>query len=151
LTESAVLGILAGLLSLAISWAVLQVIVDLIADAFPDDYGTFVFHVTPDVSVFAFVFLVSMAASLLFGLMPALESSRSVVSAALKANVAATAPRRGRRLRSLLIATQIAVCSVLLIAGGMLVHSAIRALHMDTGYDDAHVIELTVQFPENAS
>ncbi|HEY1676887.1 MAG TPA: ABC transporter permease [Candidatus Sulfotelmatobacter sp.] len=150
LTESAVLGLIAGVLSLAISWVVLQQMVNLIANAFPDQYGTFVFHVAPDVSVFAFVFLISMAASLIFGLLPALESSRSIVSAALKAN-AATSPRSGRRLRSLLIATQIAVCSVLLIAGGMLIHSAIRALHMDTGYDDAHVIELSVQFPESAS
>lgn len=150
LTESALLGLIAGLLSLLISWAVLQGMVKLIADAFPDEYGTVIFHVTPDVSVFGFVFLISIAASVLFGLLPALESSRSIVSAALKAN-AATSPRRGRRLRGLLIATQIAVCSVLLIAGSMLVHGAIQALDMETGYDDAHVVELTVQFPETAS
>jgi predicted permease len=150
LTESALLGLIAGLLSLLISWAVLQGMVKLIADAFPDEYGTFVFHVTPDGSIFGFVFLISIAASILFGLLPALESSRSIMSAALKAN-AATSPRRGHRLRSLLIATQIAACSVLLIAGSMLVHGAIRALQMDTGYDDAHVIELTVQFPESTS
>jgi predicted permease len=53
-------------------------------------------------------------------------------------------------LRSVLIATQVAVSAVLVIAGSLLIHSAIRAVRMDTGYDDAHVIDLTLRFPESA-
>ena len=37
-----------------------------------------------------------------------------------------------------------------MIAGSTLIHSAIRALRMDTGYDAAHVIDLGLQFPESA-
>jgi predicted permease len=149
LTESALLGLIAGALAFLFSWAFLQAAVVLIADAFPDQYGTFIFHVTPDLKIFSFVFLISVFAGVLFGLAPALESSRSAVASALKAN-AATAPIRSRRLRNFLIATQVAVSAVLVIAGSTLIHSAIRALRMDTGYDAAHVIDLGLQFPESA-
>ena len=149
LTESSLLGLIAGVFAFLCSWAFLQVAVVLIADAFPEQYGTFIFHVTPDLRIFSFVFLISVFAGVLFGLAPALESSRSAVSSALKAN-AATSPIRSRRLRNFLIATQVAVSAVLVIAGSTLIHSAIRALRMDTGYDDAHVMEIRLQFPESA-
>ena len=148
LTESALLGLIAGVFAFLFSWAFLQTAVVLIADAFPDQYGTFIFHVTPDLRIFSFVFLISIFAGVLFGLAPALESSRSAVASALKAN-AATAPIRSRHLRNFLIATQVAISAVLVIAGSTLIHSAIRALSMDTGYDDAHVIDLGLQFPES--
>jgi predicted permease len=148
LTESALLGLIAGVVAFLFSWAFLQVAVVLIANAFPDQYGTFIFHVTPDLKIFSFVFLISVFAGVLFGLAPALESSRSAVASALKAN-AGTAPMRSRRLRNFLIATQVAVSAVLVIAGSTLIHSAIRALRMDTGYDAAHVIDLGLQFPES--
>ncbi len=148
LTESALLGLIAGAFAFLFSWTFLQAAVVLIADAFPDQYGTFIFHVTPDLRIFSFVFLISIFAGVLFGLAPALESSRSAVATALKAN-AGTAPIRSRHLRHFLIATQVAVSAVLVIAGSTLIHSAIRALSMDTGYDDAHVMDLSLQFPES--
>jgi predicted permease len=149
LTESALLGLIAGFFAFLFSWAFLQAAVVLIANAFPDQYGTFIFHVTPDLRIFTFVFLISVFAGVLFGLAPALESSRWAVSSALKAN-AVTSPMRSRHLRNFLIATQVAVSAVLVIAGSTLIRSAIRALRMDTGYDAAHVIDLGLQFPESA-
>lgn len=149
LTESALLGLMAGVLAFLFSWAVLQAAVVLIANAFPEEWGTFVFHVNPDPAVFGFVFFISLLAGVLFGLAPALESSGAAVSSSLKASAAAS-PKRSRRLRNLLIATQIAMSAVLVIAGSLLIHSAIRAVRMDTGYDEAHVIDLTLRFPESA-
>ena len=40
---------------------------------------------------------------------------------------------------------------MLMIAGGLFVHGAIRALRMDTGYDDSHLLDLNLQFPESAT
>jgi predicted permease len=148
LTESALLAVIAGALAFLFSWAFLQWAVTAAANAFPDEYGTFVFHVTPDLSVFAFVLGISLAAGILFGFAPALDSSRSAIAASLRANNFVSLRRH--RLRSLLIASQVALSAVLLIAGSLLIHSAIRALNMDTGYDDAHVVDLNLQFPENA-
>lgn len=150
LTESALLALIAGGLAFLFSWALLQTVVVVVANAFPEQYGTFIFHVTPDLSAFAFVFFLSVFAGVLFGLAPAFESSRSAVSSALKAN-ASTSPGRRRRLRSFLIAAQVALSAVLMIAGALFIHGAIRALRMDTGYDDAHLLDLSPQFPESAA
>ena len=118
-----------------------------IANAFPAEYGTFIFHVTPDLGIFAYVFCLSLAAGILFGLTPALESSGAALSSALKAN-AGTAKLRSRRMRDFLMAAQVAVSLVLLIAGSMLIRSSVRALQMDTGYDSKHVVSLELRFPE---
>ena len=150
LTESALLGLMAGIVAFLLSWGLLQAAVVGAANAFPDQYGTFIFHVTPDLSVFAFAFSFSVVAGVLFGLVPAFEGSGDAVSSALKAN-ASTSPARRRRLRSFLIAAQVALSAVLMIAGGLFIHGAIRALRMDTGYDDAHLIDLGLQFPEGAA
>ena len=147
LTESALLGLVAGAVALLFSWAFLQTIVVAIADAFPEDYGTFIFHVTPDLEIFAYVFCLSLLAGVLFGLAPALESSGGAVSSALKAN-AGIGKVRSRRMRDLLMVAQVAVSLVLLIAGSMLIRSAIRAVKMDPGYDTKHVLSLELRFPE---
>ena len=147
LTESALLGMVAGAVALLFSWAFLQTIVVAIADAFPEDYGTFIFNVTPDLEIFAYVFCLSLLAGVLFGLAPALESSGGAVSSALKAN-AGIGKVRSRRLRDLLMVAQVSVSLALLIAGSILIRSSIRAVKMDTGYDTKHVLSLDLRFPE---
>lgn len=147
LTESALLGLIAGSLGLFSSWAILSIMAKLAKDALPADVGTYIVHVNLDLQIFAYVFAISIVAGVLFGLAPALESTRSALSAALKASVMMS-PRRSRRLRDFLVGGQVAVSLVLLIGGGMLVRSAIRALTMETGYETKHVIDLHLQFPE---
>jgi len=147
LTESALLGLVAGAVALLFSWVFLEVVVVMIADAFPAEYGTFIFHVTPDLGIFAYVFCVSLVAGILFGLAPALESSGAALSSALKAN-SGTAKVRSRQMRNFLMAAQVAVSLMLLIAGSMLIRSSIRALKMDTGYDSKHAVSLELRFPE---
>jgi len=147
LTESALLGLIAGTVALLFSWAFLQTLVVVIADAFPDEYGTFIFHVTPDLGIFAYVFCLSLMAGILFGLAPALESSGAALASASKASPG-TGKVRGRRMRDVLTVAQVAVSLVLLIAGSMLIRSSIRAVKMDTGYDSQHVLSLELRFPE---
>jgi predicted permease len=148
LTESALLGLIAGAVALLFSWALLKAGVAIFSAQMPPEYGTFVMNVSPDPGIFAYVFAISILAGILFGLAPALESSRSALAAALKAN-SESSPLRKRLLRESLIAAQVAVSLVLMIAGGMLIHSSIRALKMDTGYDDKHVVDLELQFPDD--
>jgi len=150
LTESALLSVVAGAVALLFSWAFLQLIVVITANAFPSEYGTFVFHVTPDLGIFAYVFCLSLVAGVLFDLAPALESSGAALSSALKAN-AGTSPARSRRLRNTLIAVQVSFSLMLLVAGSMLIRGSIRALTMETGYDSKHGLELELQFPEGGS
>jgi predicted permease len=147
LTESALLGLVAGAVALLFSWAFLQTMVVVIADAFPDEYGTFIFRVTPDLGIFAYVFCLSLAAGILFGLAPALESSGTALASAFRAR-AGTERARSRRMRDFLTVAQVAVSLVLLIAGSMFIRSSIRAVKMDTGYDTKHVVSLELRYPE---
>jgi predicted permease len=147
LTESALLGLIAGVIALLFTWVLLRTSVTMIAQSIPAEWGGLVLHVTPDLAIFAYVFTISLVAGVLFGLAPALESSRSALSSAVNASTASS-PMRSRKLRDLLIAAQVAVSLVLLIAGSMLIRSSIHALRMDTGYDTKHVVNLDLQFPE---
>jgi macrolide transport system ATP-binding/permease protein len=150
LTESALLALLAGAVALLFSWALLKVLATVAADSFfPARFGALIFHVNPDLAILAYVFAISLAAGILFGLAPALESSRSALSPALKAN-AATSPVRSRRPHNVFIAAQVAITLALMIAASMLIRSSLHALRVDRGYDTNHVVELILNFPEGS-
>jgi predicted permease len=146
LTESVLLGLLAGCIALPLTWALLHVAVTKAAEALPAEYGTLVLNVNPDFEIFAYVFTISIFAGILFGLAPALESSASALVSTIRG--AGTSPVRSRRLRSFLIAAQVAVSLALMISGSMLVRSAIHTLRLTTGYDGDRVVDLNIQFPE---
>jgi predicted permease len=147
LTESALLGLIAGVVALLCSWAMLRVMAKLAKDTLPANMGTFIVNVNPDAAIFTYVSGISILAGVLFGLAPSLESTRSALSSWMKAN-SAMAPARNRRLRDWLTGGQVAVSFVLLIAGSMMVRSALHALTMSTGYETKHVVDVTLQFPE---
>jgi predicted permease len=147
LTESALLGLLAGVAAFLFTWALLKVAVIMAADILPAEFGTLIYDVNPDLELFVYVFGVSQVAGLLFGLAPALESSRAALVSAVRAG---TSPLRSRRLQDFLIAAQVALSLVLLIAGSMLIHSAVHWLGMDPGYDSKHLLHLNFQFPEGS-
>jgi predicted permease len=145
LTESALLGLLAGILGFLFTWVLLKIGVTFAAEAFPAEFGTLIFDVTPNLEIFAYVLALSLAAGILFGLVPAIESSRSALSSAARGS---TSPARSRRIQDFLVAAQVALSLVLMIAGSMLVRSSINSLKMNTGYDAKLVIDLDFQFPE---
>jgi predicted permease len=142
LTESGLLGVLAGAAALPVTWALMRIAVTSLIEQLPPEY-TLVVDVTPDMSVFAYVLALSVSAGLLFGLAPALTSSRSALFSATRR----TGASLGRsRLRHGLIAAQVAVSLTLMIAGGLLVRSAIQALTMDTGYDADRIVDVAFEF-----
>jgi predicted permease len=145
LTESTLLGLLAGALAFPFTWALLKFGVAVAAEAFPTEFGTFIFDVTPNLEIFVYVLAISLAAGILFGLAPAMESSRSAVSHAARGS---TSPARSRRLQDFLVSAQVALSLVLMIAGSMLIRSSINSVKMETGYDSKHVVDLDLQFPE---
>ncbi len=146
LTESALLAVFSGALALLVTWGVLKVVANVTASALPPEYGSLILHVTPDLGIFTYVFAISVLAGVLFGLTPALESSRSALPSSLKAN-AGSSPGRSRRLRSVLIGGQVAASLVLLISGAMLVRSSRHALKMQSGYDGRHSVDVELLYP----
>jgi predicted permease len=143
LTESALTGLFAGVLGFLFTWAMLKFGVTFAAEAFPAEVGALVLDVTPDLGIFVSVLAMSLGAGILFGLAPAMESSRTAL-----ASRGGTSTSRGRRVQDFLVASQVALSLVLMIAGSMLIRSSINSLRMDTGYQSRFVVDLDLQFPE---
>ncbi len=146
LTESALLALLAGAIALPCTWVLLKIILVIAAQELPPDV-MLVFDLTPDLQIFGFVVAISLVSGIVFGLAPALESSRSALYSAVRGG---TSPLRSRRIQDLLIAAQVAGAVVLMISGSMLIRSSINSLAMETGYDSKHVVDLDFKFPEEA-
>jgi predicted permease len=88
----------------------------------------------------AFCLGLSLLASVLVGLLPALRIIGSAFSEghALHAGeTRTTADRQGERLRTLLVAAQIAMTLVLLIGAGLLIHSFVRLTSVSTGFESS--------------
>jgi len=118
-----------------------------LSDVLPPEWGSLVIQVTPDLEIFAYVFSISLLAGVLFGLAPALESSRAALHSLLKDHKVISSSR-SRKLRSALTASQVAVCLALMVAGTLLIRGSVHALQMETGYDGKHVIDVQIQFPD---
>ena len=149
LTECALLGLIAGGVSLLMTWGILHVTVVEISATLPAEWGAFALHVAPDMQIFAYVFVISLVAGVLYGLTPALESSKADLVSALKEESSHFASLIGRHsMRGVFITIQVAVCLVLMIAGGLLIRSSMRVLEMETGYETKHVLFLDLYFPD---
>jgi macrolide transport system ATP-binding/permease protein len=100
-----------------------------------------------DARVLGFTFGLSLATGILFGLLPALQSSRPEVVTALK-NQAAP-PLRGRRLgmlttRSLLVVAQVALSLLSLIGAALFIRSLLQAQRIDPGFKPEGLVTLSL-------
>jgi len=101
-----------------------------------------------DVWVLGFALLISMAASIGFGLAPAVLTSRTDVQSNLKHGSAQSGSDRGSlRLRGLLTRAEIALAMVIVVAAGLLVRSLLKMTSVDPGYIAEHVIRADVSLP----
>jgi predicted permease len=150
LTESILLGLLAGTLGLPLAGWMLHLLIVEISSALPSFWGTIALEISPDIRIFAYTLLVSCGAGIAFGLAPALQASKSDVNSALKEEGTALGQRLSRsRLRGILIAGQMAACLVLLISSALLLRGSQRALKIDSGYEARRVAYLEMYNPAN--
>jgi putative ABC transport system permease protein len=148
LTESILLGLVAGGIALPLAAWMLRLLILQIAGALPSFWGTIALNTTPDIRIFLYTVLMSSAAGVVFGLTPALQASKADVNSALKDEGTALGLRVSRsRLRDLLIAGQMTACSVLLISSALLLRGSQRALSLDPGYERRHVVYLEMYNP----
>src|SRR5687768_14233497 len=93
-----------------------------------------------DARVMAFCLGLSLLASVVVGLVPALRLSGSAFAEGPALHAGATrttGDRQGERLRTLLVAAQIAMTLVLLVGAGRLVHSFVRLTSVSTGFESS--------------
>jgi putative ABC transport system permease protein len=134
LTEAVVLSLLGASLGVLLAWLAIGVTLPLVPQALLPRVGGIVI----DARVMVFCLGLSLVSTLLIGLVPALRVSGAAFGEgiALHAGAArATGDRQGERLRTLLVAGQIAMTLVLLIGAGLLIHSFVRLTSVSTGFE----------------
>ena len=93
---------------------------------------------SPDLRVLVFTLVVSLATGVAFGLVPALQSTRVGISARLRDETAGAGARRSTA-QGVLIAGQMAVSFLLLVAAGLFLRALDRGRHVDLGFDTSNV------------
>jgi len=107
----------------------------------PPDFSNFSPGVQVDVRVLTFTLAVSVVASMLCGLFPALRASRSDLVLALKEGGLATAGGRHRsRLQQAFIVAQVAVSLMLLVVAGLLLRSLQNSAAFDPGFKTENLL-----------
>lgn len=98
-------------------------------------------NVAPDSRVLAYALGLTLFTGIVFGLVPALKSSQLDLNTALKGDGtdSASGKKSGRFLRNALVAGQVAVCMILLIAAGLLLRGLYHAQTADPGFDMKNV------------
>lgn len=90
--------------------------------------------VSPDARVFGYTMLLSLATGVAFGLLPALQSSRPDVVAALKDEKILFRTGRRLSLRNLLVVTQVSVSVLLLVTAGLFIRNLRNTQRPDPGF-----------------
>jgi predicted permease len=134
LTESVLLAIPAGLAGFLVSRATIDLGVRAMFATLPHDMAELIPAVSlpPDVRVFVFMLIAALVSAFLFGLAPAIQSTRANVMLAARGEF--TSDVRPMRLRNALVAGQITVCALLLICTGVLVRGARAMRNFDVGF-----------------
>ena len=137
LTESVLIGLLGGAFGLLLSvW--LSSFLSLVHPPGEQPPGI---NLGADIRVFSYTLIVSLLSSLIFGLVPALQTSKPDLLSALKEGGDALGQRLSRsRLRSLLVVGQVAVGLILLMVSGLLIRGWQRAQSIDTGLQTKNVV-----------
>ncbi len=105
-------------------------------------------EIAADPAVFAFAAAVSLFAGLAFGLIPALHISRPDLNTILRSEGrGATGGPRHRSLRAVLIASQVALSTVLLISSGLLVRNFIQLSSASPGFDSRNLLTMSINLP----
>jgi predicted permease len=136
LTEAVVLSLLGALLGVMLAQIVLRLTLPLVPPLLLPRLGGIVI----DARVLTFCLGLSFVSTLLIGLLPALRVSGAVFGEGLALHAGggrATGDRQGERLRSVLVAGQIAMTLVLLIGAGLLIHSFVRLTSVATGFESS--------------
>jgi len=135
-TESMLLALTGGVVGLLIAFWGLAAITKLLPADFPR-----LNEIHIDLRVLGFSFVASMLTGILFGLVPALQVSRSDVQEAIReTGRGASGSRRQSRFRQALIVVEVALSVVLLAGAGLLFRSFLRLQSVDTGFVSQQVL-----------
>jgi predicted permease len=134
LSESLLLSLLAGAAGFAVSNLAIRGTQRVLVATIPPAMN--LLHVAPlkpDYRVFLFILTASALTTILFGLAPAVQATRTSLTEALRGEFGARVS--SSRLRSALIVSQISVCVILLVLTGILLRASGAYQRKDLGYN----------------
>jgi predicted permease len=142
LTESVLLALPAAALGFVVSRLTIDFGVRLMFRTMSAEVVPYmrVVPLAPDGRVFAFMLAAALVAAVLFGLAPALQSTRPNVIQATRGDF--DTDFRPSRLRNMLVVGQVTVCVLLLVCAGILLRNVGRIQHLDLGLRTAGVVRL---------
>jgi putative ABC transport system permease protein len=143
LTESAVLGTAGAVLGILLAEGNFSFLANLI----PDDLSRMV-SITLNLPVLGFAIFVSLISTFLFGVAPALESSKVDISESLKEGSRAGIGVHRKNIGNSLVIGEVALSLMLLVASGLLLESFANLRHLDPGFRSDHVLTARIDVPE---
>jgi putative ABC transport system permease protein len=143
LLESALIALLAAALGIGLAFAAMQLLIALGPASVPR-----LDELSIDVRVVLFAFGVALTTMVLFGLVPAIQSTRSDPQDALRADSRGSTSGAGRRrLRSALTIAEVALSVALLIGAGLLIRSFARLQQVAPGFSSDGLMTARVGLP----
>lgn len=142
LTESLLLAFAGGLLGLGLAVATVDVLARFAA-RFTPHTG----QIEVDGPVWLFTLGLASVAGLVLGLAPAVAVQKELTPALQNAGERTTSSSGGRRLRNLLVVSQLAISCMLLIGAGLTLRSLYQLQNVDPGFDSEGI--LTFRVPLN--
>ena len=142
LTEGLVLTSVAGVVSVGVAVILPPLIFSYIGEEIPPYMRE---RFRPDGPILFFTLAICVLSCLIFALAPAVHATRLTIPLAAL-DRASTRPLRFH-LRSILLATQIAVCTVLLAGAGLITRAIVRTMDADPGFAIEGVQLVSVTLP----
>ena len=140
LTESVVLAVFGGVMGLLLAfwWT------DALKSLVPGDIPRLQ-EATIDLRVLGFTLIIAVLTGVVFGLIPALQTSRPELNEVLKEGDRGSTGRR-HRVRSLLVVSEIAIALMLLIGAGLMVRSLWRLYNVRTGFETRNLLTMELSY-----
>jgi putative ABC transport system permease protein len=144
LTESVMLALAGGALGLLVALWGTDLLVMLSRDDIPRAA-----HIGLDGWVLVFTLAISVFTGMIFGLVPAIQSSRPDLSESLKeGGRGSTEGARHNLIRSLLMIFEVAIAIVLLVCAGLFIESLRRLQNVSPGFNPKNVLALNLGLPD---
>ena len=144
-TESLMLSLSGGALGLMLAAYGVRLMRDVVPDMFP-----MLQHMSVDLPVLAFTLSISIVTGLLFGLVPAWRSSCTDLNTTLKEAAGRSEGGGGsHRIRSFLLASEVALAVLLSVSAGLLLRSFVRVMRVDPGVRTANVLTMNLSLADS--
>jgi len=145
LAETLLLSCVGGALGLLLARFGLALTLKFLSDNLPKST-----EVSLDASVLAFTVFISIVTGVIAGLLPAIRMTKTNVNDALKQGLGKTdSDSGGRRTRSILVVSEVALSLILLVGAGLMIRSLWLLSRLDAGFDPHGILTMTVVVPHN--